>query len=366
MGNCGSNSGKGNSSEAEMVSRSIDLQLRNEWNEKRREVSLLLFGSPTSHKNILLKQLRLIYLSSFSTVEKADTRNAIRRFILDQMLKLIVSLDQFGLQLQTETNRMIAQEFKSQNFINTNLSFSRETADKVKLLWSDPSIQQAYGRTASMKSSESEYESFHSSAYFFKRIDNFVGESDNISASDYLRVPMSSSGVVEVKFQISDLKFRIIDPGSVRGERNKWLHKFSDVTMLLFCAALDDFLAYDEWNHNQMHETIKRFQDLISNIWFQNTGVILLFTKTDEFKELMNTQEAVDQFRKWFPDYSGTSVDEALSYIKEKFLRGNQSLRRPVYSHFTCETDTENIKVIFNAIKGHLNQLLFDQVMPGV
>jgi len=120
---------------------------------KEREVHLLLFGSPTSDKNILLKQLKIIYQKAETSIEEDEmrVRNSIRHLVLDQMHNLVLALNQFDLKLH---NRKISQEFKSRDFVNTHLSFSRETADKVKLLWSDPSIRRAYLQTASSQAGD--------------------------------------------------------------------------------------------------------------------------------------------------------------------------------------------------------------------
>ena len=55
-----------------------------------------------------------------------------------------------------------------------------------------------------------------------------------------------------------------------------------------------------------------------------------------------------------FPQFDGTNTYEvALPYIQDKFLSqiSNKSkLKRGVFSHTTCATDTENIRTVFDIV----------------
>ncbi|SMN00646.1 hypothetical protein SPONL_1418 [uncultured Candidatus Thioglobus sp.] len=45
------------------------------------------------------------------------------------------------------------------------------------------------------------------------------------------------------------------------------------------------------------------------------------------------------------------SYDDAKNYIKDKFdLLNQQSQKKEIYSHFTCATDTGNIRFVFDAV----------------
>jgi hypothetical protein len=61
-----------------------------------------------------------------------------------------------------------------------------------------------------------------------------------------------------------------------------------------------------------------------------------------------------------FPDYQGENTfDDAVEFIRNKFVRLNKSKTKDIYSHVTCCTDTNNIKVVFNAVRDFLlKQLL--------
>lgn len=41
----------------------------------------------------------------------------------------------------------------------------------------------------------------------------------------------------------------------------------------------------------------------------------------------------------------------AQEYILQMYLEQNEDKEKAIYSHFTCATDTENIRLIFAAVK---------------
>lgn len=53
-----------------------------------------------------------------------------------------------------------------------------------------------------------------------------------------------------------------------------------------------------------------------------------------------------------FAEYSGqNSYEESSNYIEKKFQDLNKSpITKQIYSHFTCATDTENIKFVFSSV----------------
>jgi len=53
-----------------------------------------------------------------------------------------------------------------------------------------------------------------------------------------------------------------------------------------------------------------------------------------------------------FPDYTGDDSYEAGSaFIQDQFESKNRNPDKQIYTHLTCATDTENIAVVFNAVK---------------
>lgn len=49
-------------------------------------------------------------------------------------------------------------------------------------------------------------------------------------------------------------------------------------------------------------------------------------------------------------------VEAAKSFILDAFASLNPDEKKIIYSHFTCATDTDNIRFVFHAVKDHILQ----------
>lgn len=48
------------------------------------------------------------------------------------------------------------------------------------------------------------------------------------------------------------------------------------------------------------------------------------------------------------------------------FINVNVERSADIYPHFTCATDTENIKFVFDVVKNHILQQHIVEVIPGL
>ena len=76
--------------------------------------------------------------------------------------------------------------------------------------------------------------------------------------------------------------------------------------------------------------------------------MILFLNKSDLFTEKIRRVP----LRVCFPEYTGFDVyEEAKNYIQEQFLRRVRGVKRMVFVHFTCATDTNQVQKVFNAVR---------------
>jgi len=62
-----------------------------------------------------------------------------------------------------------------------------------------------------------------------------------------------------------------------------------------------------------------------------------------------------------FPEYNGgRNYEKGIQFIEDKLLKLNCNSTRPIYTHVTCATDTENIKFVFSAVKAIILQSILD------
>ena len=93
-----------------------------------------------------------------------------------------------------------------------------------------------------------------SAAYFFNQV-RAVGAPNYLpSEQDVLRSRVRTTGIVESEFSIELNKFKIFDVGGQRNERKKWIHCFSEVTAVLFVAAMSeyDMVLFEDETANRM------------------------------------------------------------------------------------------------------------------
>lgn len=60
----------------------------------------------------------------------------------------------------------------------------------------------------------------------------------------------------------------------------------------------------------------------------------------------------------------GLNYDNALTFIKARFKEKNQNMKRTIYTHETCAINTENIEVVFKAVRKTLVDTILNEVIP--
>jgi guanine nucleotide-binding protein G(i) subunit alpha len=168
---------------------------------------------------------------------------------------------------------------------------------------------------------------------------------------DVLRSRVKTTGITETTFIIGDLTYRMFDVGGQRSERKKWIHCFENVTTILFLVAISEYdqLLFEDETVNRMQEALTLFDSICNSRWFIKTSIILFLNKIDRFKEKL----PVSPMKNYFPDYEGgDDYSSACDYILNRFVSLNQHETKQIYTHFTCATDTTQIRFVMAAVNG--------------
>ncbi|KAJ6241954.1 g protein alpha i subunit [Anaeramoeba flamelloides] len=275
--------------------KAIDKTLRQVESELSNNINLLLIGPGDSGKSTIAKQMKIIHSNGFRKKEKLKYKIIIYQNILDNMKMLIQMIKTLNLDELPSELEKIAEEITN---LNIQESFSEELGAKISQLWENSSIKQAFDNRA--------------------------------------------------KFHIPDT-IRIIDVGGQRNERRKWINCFENITAVLFIASLSEYnqQLFEDETMNRMHESLLLFEEITNSRWLTESSFILFLNKVDLFKEKLKQFK----LKKCFPNYKGgENFDNASNYIKEKFL-DKVKKNKPIYTHFTCATDTTNIRFVFDAVK---------------
>uniref|UniRef100_A0A2D4KF63 Guanine nucleotide-binding protein subunit alpha n=1 Tax=Micrurus paraensis TaxID=1970185 RepID=A0A2D4KF63_9SAUR len=221
-------------------------------------------------------------------------------------------------------------------------SLERKYAEAIKRLWEDPGIQECYHRRR-------EYQLSDSAKYFLSDLERIAMPSFVPNEQDVLRVRIPTTGIIEYPFVLQKVPFRMVDVGGQRSERRKWIHCFDNVTSIIFLVALSEYdqVLAESHNENRLEESKALFKTVITYPWFQDSSIILFLNKTDILEEKIMHSHLIN----YFPQFRGPKQDvkAARDFILK--LYKDQNSDKDIYAHFTCATDTENIRFVFAAVK---------------
>lgn len=335
--------------ESQRISAEIERQLRRDKRDARRELKLLLLGTGESGKSTFIKQMRIIHGSGYTDEDRRAFTKLVYQNIFTAMQSMIRAMDTLRIQYSSEQNMENALLIREVEVDKVN-SLERKQVEAIKKLWEDPGIQECYDRRR-------EYQLSDSAKYYITDVDRISVHGYIPTQQDVLRVRVPTTGIIEYPFDLENIIFRMVDVGGQRSERRKWIHCFENVTSIIFLVALSEYdqvLAECD-NENRMEESKALFRTIITYPWFQNSSVILFLNKKDLLEEKIVFSHLID----YFPEFTGAKQDakSAREFILKLYQDQNPDKEKVIYSHFTCATDTENIRFVFAAVKDTILQL---------
>ncbi|XP_017054141.1 G protein alpha q subunit-like [Drosophila ficusphila] len=330
--------------EADLINMEIERQLQLDKKKARREVKLLILGTGESGKSTFIKQMRIIHGNGFSERDKRGYIKLVFQNIFMAMQSMIGAMDKLNISYGQSEHRELAALVMSIDY--SKVSFLEGPyLSAIKTLWKDVGIRECYDRRR-------EYQLTDSAEYYLNDITRIERADYLPTEQDILRARVPTTGIHEYPFNLEGFLIRMVDVAGQRSERRKWIHCFENVTSLMFLAAISEYdqvLAEAEID-NRMEESKALFFNLLSFKWFDSSSIILFLNKVDLFEKKIMTSHLVD----YFPAYDGPKrdADAAQKFILKMFLDSN--IRPDIYSHFTCATDTEHIKLVFAVVKNKI------------
>ncbi|XP_006869021.1 PREDICTED: guanine nucleotide-binding protein subunit alpha-11 [Chrysochloris asiatica] len=335
--------------ESKRINAEIEKQLRRDKRDARRELKLLLLGTGESGKSTFIKQMRIIHGSGYSEEDKRGFTKLVYQNIFTAMQAMIRAMETLKILYKCDQNKANALLIREVD-VEKVTTFERQYVNAIKMLWSDPGVQECYDRRR-------EYQLSDSAKYYLTDVDRIATLGYLPTQQDVLRVRVPTTGIIEYPFDLENIIFRMVDVGGQRSERRKWIHCFENVTSIMFLVALSEYdqVLVESDNENRMEESKALFRTIITYPWFQNSSVILFLNKKDLLEDKILYSHLVD----YFPEFDGPQRDAqaAREFILKMFVDLNPDSDKIIYSHFTCATDTENIRFVFAAVKDTILQL---------
>ncbi|XP_041431486.1 guanine nucleotide-binding protein subunit alpha-14 isoform X1 [Xenopus laevis] len=293
--------------------------------------------------------MRIIHGSGYTDEDRKGFTKLVYQNIFTSMQSMIRAMDTLRIQYTSEQNMENALVIREVE-VDKVSSLERKHVEAIKKLWEDEGIQECYDRRR-------EYQLSDSTKYYLSDIDRISNPGFIPTQQDVLRVRVPTTGIIEYPFDLENIIFRMVDVGGQRSERRKWIHCFENVTSIIFLVALSEYdqvLAECD-NENRMEESKALFKTIITYPWFQNSSVILFLNKKDLLQEKIMYSHLID----YFPEFTGPKQDSqaARDFILKLYQDQNPDKEKVIYSHFTCATDTENIRFVFAAVKDTILQL---------
>lgn len=355
MGCASSNSNL--SPEEKARAKKMEQQLQQDRAYDEQLIKLLLLGAGESGKSTIFKQMRILYGEGFGDESRKQTAPVIVSNLISGTKTVLENTDRLGFPLKDGA----IEAAKSVNDVTDDTILTEAIATAIKELWENEQFQETYKLRA-------KYQLFDCYGDFAKSVSTKFpdwGGPDWIpSVSDVMRARVRTSGIVEEKYTIDGVNFRMYDVGGQRNERKKWIHCFDGVTAIIFVGAISEYdqVLYEDKTQNRLVEAIELFDEICNSKWFVETSIILFLNKRDLFEEKFIRNKiplnvtGLPLFETWEPiDWDATEVEEAVArahgWIVNKFMERKQNPEKEVYHHITCATDTKNVETVFNACK---------------
>ncbi|KAF6777023.1 hypothetical protein AHF37_02805 [Paragonimus kellicotti] len=322
--------------EQNRINKEIEKQLKRDKKDARREFKLLLLGTGESGKSTFIKQMRIIHGAGYSDEERRTFIKLVYQNIYMAMSTMIRAMENLKIAYENPANQAHAEVIREVDYESVT-TMDQQHVVAIRSLWEDPGITECYDRRR-------EYQLTDSAKYYLDNLDR-VSQPDYLpTLQDILRVRVPTTGIVEYPFDLNSTIFRMVDVGGQRSERRKWIHCFESVTSIMFLVALSEYdqVLVESDNENRMEESKALFRTIITYPWFQQSSVMLFLNKKDLLEEKVLYSHLVD----YFPEYDGPQRDaeSARDFILKMFVELNPDPHKIIYSHFTCATDTENIR----------------------
>ncbi|XP_060618153.2 guanine nucleotide-binding protein subunit alpha-14 isoform X1 [Anolis sagrei] len=325
------------------LSLEIERRLRQDKRDARKELKLLLLGTGESGKSTFIKQMRIIHGTGYTEEDRKGFQKMIYQNIYSAMQAMIRAMDALQIPYASEQCKENGQMIEKVDVDKVTMLESKHV-EAIKRLWEDPGIQECYDRRR-------EYQLSDSAKYYLSDLDRIAMPSFLPTEQDVLRVRVPTTGIIEYPFELENIIFRMVDVGGQRSERRKWIHCFESVTSIIFLVALSEYdqVLAESDNENRLEESKALFKTIITYPWFANSSVILFLNKKDLLEEKIMYSDLVT----YFPQFTGPKQDvkAAKDFILNLYQEQNPDKEKVMYSHFTCATDTENIRFVFAAVK---------------
>jgi len=349
----------------------IEKMLREEKKVRNNRIKILLLGCGEAGKSTFIKQMRIIHSQSgqiWTQQQLVQHRKDVLRNIIQCLQILIENAD---LPTGLANTARVIQELSPDNETDQGKLYQhRKFIDEI---WADESVQEVYKKRGNINLPDG-------CKYFLTNLERLTSPGYEPTNQDILQIRVMTTGVVEYSFKMKShghptKEILMIDVGGQRSERRKWIHCFDDVLLLMFLCAVSEYdqALLEDPSQNRMEESRNLFKILVKEPSFRNSSIALFFNKKDLMEEKIRYSSLETHFPEFinFKGYKQNDYTSAVSFIQDMFLNMKDknglyiidTKVTPVFCHYTCATDTQNIKTVFKDVKVTILEKTFNNIV---
>ena len=130
----------------------------------------------------------------------------------------------------------------------------------------------------------------------------------------------------------------------------------------MFLAAISEYdqVLAEDGRTNRLKESVNLFHTILNYQWFKNTHVVLFLNKKDLLEEKINSGR--NPVQNFFPGCPSNDYETVVEYFTQLFLAQNPNPEvRDIYTHVTCATDRNNIKVVDTAVQVVIMRIILEK-----
>ncbi|KAF1997408.1 guanine nucleotide-binding protein-like protein alpha-3 subunit [Amniculicola lignicola CBS 123094] len=328
---------------AAMRSEAIDRRLEEEATTLRRETKLVLMGAINSGKELIMRQIKVLYAQGYPREERMGYIHVVRSTVRVLMHAIIDLLKDTGVNLSEDLNHDFAVLLHEVETVDMD-RITPAAVQAVENIWHSGQFSNIF-----VKNFEIDFPQYAS--YFASEILR-ISDVDYIpSEADIIRLNHSMGGIKELRFSWDEIDVHLFNiSGYIPDQfRKRWFHQLEGATALIYTV---DVSTYDRPYFGQATESallddFATFESWANSPKFAGSSIILLLNNFTRFREKMQHSP----LSTFFPEYQEGPDPEvsARQYILRRFKDVNRS-RLSIYS-FWVDLDMSDNQHLYAALK---------------
>ncbi|KAF2734262.1 G-alpha-domain-containing protein [Polyplosphaeria fusca] len=346
---------------AAMRSEAIDRRLEEDATSLRRETKLVLMGMTNSGKELIMRQIKVLYAEGYPREERMTYQFAVRSTIRILLHSIIDLLRDTGVHLPPDLNQDFAILLHEVETTDIN-RVTPAAVLAVENIWRSTPFQSLY-----VQNFEIDFPQY--APYFAHELQR-ISDADYIpSESDIIRLNQSMGGIKELRFTWDEVDVHLFNiSGYIPDQfRKRWFHQLEGATALIYTVDVStyDRPFYGQPSESQLLEDFATFESWANSPKFSGSSIILLLNNFSRFREKLQHLP----LQTFFPDYVASSTrsdpnspsndDEeetaARQYILNRFKDVNRN-RLSIYS-FWVDLDMGDNSHLYAALKKTLQHI---------